>query len=182
MATMKSERRGTRLLLQEEVPTREAIVRVLEQAGIDMVFGLPGGYTLPLFNALYDHQRTIRTVLVREESRAGVMAEVYGRLTGRPGVAIGQGAFMLSTGLGVLEAHLSSSPLLLLTDLSDNAPFSHHGPYQSGTGEYGSWDAKQAFAAITKLTMVATSGPKRCSARNWPLSTPSAASEDRWRS
>ena len=160
MATMKSERRGTRLLLQEEVPTREAIVRVLEQAGIDMVFGLPGGYTLPLFNTLYDHQRTIRTVLVREESRAGVMAEVYGRLTGRPEVAIGQGAFMLSTGLGVLEAHLSSSPLLLLTDLSDNAPFSHHGPYQSGTGEYGSWDAKQAFAAITKLTMVATSGPQ----------------------
>ena len=160
MATMRSERRGTRPLLQEEVPTREAIVRVLEQAGIDMVFGLPGGYTLPLFNALYDHQRTIRTVLVREESRAGVMAEVYGRLTGRPGVAIGQGAFMLSTGLGVLEAHLSSSPLLLLTDLSDNAPFSQHGPYQSGTGEYGSWDAKQAFAAITKLTMVATSGPQ----------------------
>lgn len=158
MAQSMSERRGARPLLQEEVSPSEAIVRVLEQAGIDIVFGLPGGYTGSIFNALYDHQTTIRTVLVREESRAGVMAEVYGRLTGKPGVAIGQAAFIVNTSLGVLEAHLSSSPLLLLTDLSDHAPFSHHGPYQSGTGEYGSWDAKQAFAAITKLTMVAT-GP-----------------------
>ena len=59
-----------------------------------MVFGIPGGNTGALFNALYDHQSTIRTVLVREESRAGVMAEVYGRLTGKPGVAIGQAAFL----------------------------------------------------------------------------------------
>src|SRR2546422_9457233 len=118
MATMRSERRGTRLLLQEEVPTREAIVRVLEQAGIDMVFGLPGGYTLPLFNALYDHQRTIQTVLVREESRAGVIAVVYGRLTGRPGVAIGQDALILSTGLGLIDAPLSTSSLVLLPSRS----------------------------------------------------------------
>jgi acetolactate synthase-1/2/3 large subunit len=160
MTKTTSERRVARPLLQEEAPTREAVVRVLEQAGIDMVFGIPGGFTLPIFNALYDHKSTIRTVLVREESRAGVMAEVYGRLTGKPGVAIGQAAFMLNTGMGALEAHLSSSPMLLLTDLSDQAPFSQHGPYQSGTGEYGSWDAKQAFAAITKLAMVAASSPQ----------------------
>ncbi|MBI3303232.1 MAG: thiamine pyrophosphate-binding protein, partial [Deltaproteobacteria bacterium] len=158
MAQGTSERRVARRLLHEDVSPSEAIVRVLEQAGIDMVFGIPGGYTGALFNALYDYQKTIRTVLVREESRAGVMAEVYGRLTGKPGVAIGQGAFMMSTSLGVLEAHLSSSPMLLLADLTDHAPFSHHGPYQSGAGEYGSWDAKQAFAAISKLTLVATSG------------------------
>jgi len=67
------------------------------------------------------------------------MAEVYGRLTGKPGVAIGQGAFLANASLGAIEAHLSSSPMLLLADLSDNAPFSQQGPYQSGTGEYGSW-------------------------------------------
>ena len=152
------ERRPARSFLTEEVSPSEAIVRVLEQAGIDMVFGIPGGNTGALFNALYDHKRSIRAVLVREESRAGVMAEVYGRLTGKPGVAIAQAAFMVHASLGAIEAHLSSSPMLILTDLSDHAPFSLHGPYQSGVGEYGSWDAKQTFSGMTKLTLVATSG------------------------
>ena len=108
----------TKKLLQEEVSVPEAIVRVLEEAGIDMVFGMPGGNTLLIYDALYSHQSTIRTVLVRHESLAGIMAQVYGRLTGKPGVAIGQGAFMLANALlGVLEAHAGSSPMLLLTDL-----------------------------------------------------------------
>jgi acetolactate synthase-1/2/3 large subunit len=144
-----------RRLLAEEISVPEAIVRVLEEAGIDMVFGIQGGNVKYLFDALYDHRSTIRTVLVRHESLAGVMAEIYGRLTGKPGVAIGQGAFMLTNGLlGTLEAHLGSSPMLLLADLSDNAPFSHHAPYQAGTGEYGTWDARQSFAGVSKLTMV----------------------------
>ena len=114
------------------------------------------GNTIPLFNVLYDHQSTIRVVLVREEARAGVMADVYGRLTGKPGVAIGQAAFLVHASLGAIEAHVSSSPTLLLTDLSDQGVFSHHGPYQAGTGEYGTWDARQTFPAITKETLVAT--------------------------
>ncbi len=145
------------LLLDREVSPGEGIVTVLEQAGIDHVFGMPGGLTGRIFDALYDHASTIRTVLVREESRAGVMAEVYGRLTGRPGVAIGQGAFMVHSSLGAIEGHMASSPMLLLADLSDNAPFSHHGPYQAGTGEYGTWNAPQAFGGFTKAVFVATS-------------------------
>jgi len=142
-------------LLQEEVSVCEAIMRVLEEVGVDMVFGIAGGNTGRFFHALYFHQSTIRTVLVRHESLAGVMAEVYGRLTGKPGVAIGQGAFMISNGLtGLIEAHLGSSPMLILTDLSDQAPYSHHAPYQSGTGEYGAFDAKQIFGGLTKFTMV----------------------------
>ena len=146
----------TKRLLKEEVSVAEAIVRVLEEAGIDLVFGLPGGNMRKyLFDALYDHQTSIRTVLVRHESLAGVMAEVYGCLTGKPGVAIAQGAFMLANGLlGAVVAHLGCSPMLLLCDLSDGAPFSHHGNYQSGTGEHGTWDAKQSFAGVTKATMV----------------------------
>ena len=62
---------------------------MLEEAGIDMVFGMPGGNVIALFDALYDHQVTIRTVLARDESLASVMAEAYGRLTGKPGVVIG---------------------------------------------------------------------------------------------
>jgi len=144
----------TERLLQGEVTVPEAIARVLEEAGIDMVFGMPGGDARLIFDALYDHRSTIRTVLVRQESLAGVMAEVYGRLTGKPGVAIGQGAFILSYAmLGTLEAYLGSSPMLLMTDLSDSAPFSHHAPYQAGTGEYRTWDARQSFAGVTKTTM-----------------------------
>jgi acetolactate synthase-1/2/3 large subunit len=158
MATTTVHRRAARPLLDEEVSPSEAIVRVLEQAGISLVFGMPGGNMGAVFNALYDHRETVRSVLVREEARAGVMAEVYGRLTGRPGVVIAQGAFLANVTLGAIEGHLSSSPMLLLGDLSDHAPYSIHAPYQSGAGEYGTWDAKQLFAAITKQTMVAYNG------------------------
>jgi len=145
----------TESVFQEDISVPEAIARVLEEAGIDMVFGMPGGNAMRIFDALYDHRATIRTVLVRQESLAGVMAETYGRLTGKPGVALGQGAFILSNALlGTLEAHLGCSPMLLMADLSDHSPFSHHAPYQSGTGEYGTWDAKRSFEGVTKETMV----------------------------
>ncbi|MHA1165595.1 MAG: thiamine pyrophosphate-binding protein, partial [Alphaproteobacteria bacterium] len=115
----------TEKLLDQEVSATEGIVRVLEDAGIEMVFGIAGGNMGTLYDALYDHQETIRTVLVRHEQLASVMAEVYGRLTGKPGVAIGQGIFILANGLlGTIEAQMGSSPMLLLTDLSDVAPFS----------------------------------------------------------
>jgi len=44
--------------------------------------------------------------------------------------------------------------MLLMADLSDSSPFSHHAPYQSGTGEYGTWDAKRSFEGVTKETMM----------------------------
>ena len=138
-------------LISEKTRTADAILQVLEEAGIDMVFGIAGGHTGRLFGALAGHQNTIRTLSVREESLAGVMAEIYGRLTGKPGVIIGQGPWVLGNGLiGTIEAHLSSSPMLLLTDFSDTPDFDLHGPYQAGTGDYGAWDARQAFGGVTK--------------------------------
>lgn len=146
---------GTQKLLNEEVSVAEGILLALEDAGIDMVFGIAGGNMGRLYDALYDHQADIRAVLVRHEQLASVMAEVYGRLTGNPGVAIGQGAFMLSNALlGTLEAQMGSSPMLLLTDLSDQAPFSHHAPYQGGTGEYGTFDTRKTLEGATKYTTV----------------------------
>jgi len=146
---------SVRTWTDEEVKVAEGVVRVLEEAGIDLVFGMSGGNVKFFFDALIDHQSKIRTILVRHESLAGVMAEVYGRLTGKPGVAIGQGAFMLCNSLlGVLEGHLGSSPMLLIADVSDNAPFTHHAPYQAGTGDYGTWDAKVSFSGVTKATFL----------------------------
>jgi acetolactate synthase I/II/III large subunit len=146
-------------LLQDEVSVPRAIARVLEETGIDLIFGIPGGRTGAIFDALYDYRDSIRTVLVREEGLAAVMADVYGRLTGKPGVAMGQGAFLLTnSGMGILEALLAGSPMLLLSDLSDGAPFSHHGPYQAGTGDYGTWDAKTTIGGYTKQVFVAREG------------------------
>ncbi len=143
-------------LLDEEVRGAEGIVRALEGAGIDMVFGIAGGSMGRLYDALYDHQDRIRAVLVRHEQLASVMAEVYGRLTGKPGVCIGQGIFILANGLlGTLEAHLGASPMLVLTDFSDGHPYSQHAPYQSGTGDYGAADSRQALAAVTKHSVAA---------------------------
>ena len=143
-------------LLDESVPVPEAIVRVLEEAGIEFVFGMPGGRTGQIFNALYDHKSSIRAVLVREEGLGAVMADVYGRLTGKPGVAMGQGAFMLTNaGMGIVEGFLAGTPMLILSDLSDGSPFSHHGPYQAGTGDYGTWDARATISGYTKEVFVA---------------------------
>jgi len=46
---------SAKLLLNSEVSIPEAILRVLEEAGVDMVFGIPGGQTGSIFNALYHH-------------------------------------------------------------------------------------------------------------------------------
>jgi acetolactate synthase-1/2/3 large subunit len=142
-------------LLTEDVRASEGVVQALVTAGVDTVFGMPGGSTVMIYDALYDHRDEIRSVLVREEARAGVMAEVYGRLTGRPGVCIGQGAFLVHASLGAIEAKLSASPMLLLGDLSDNVPYTLHGPYQSGAGSYGSWDAVSVFRGMCKEVFVA---------------------------
>jgi acetolactate synthase I/II/III large subunit len=138
-------------MLTEEEPAADLVGRVLQEAGIEYVFGISGGHTGRIIQGFRKYQNSLRMVLVREESLAGVMAEVYGRLTRKPGVMIGQGPWVLGNGLiGTLEAYLSSSPMLLLTDFSDATPLHLHAPYQQATGDYGSWDARRAFSGVTK--------------------------------
>ena len=143
-------------MLTEELPARVLVARVLAEAGIEYVFGISGGHTGRIISGLAQVQNQVRMVTVREESLAGVMAEVYGRLTRKPGVMIGQGPWVLGNGLiGTLEAYLSSSPMVLLTDFSDAPHFQMHAPYQQATGDYGSWDARRAFGGVTKQVMQA---------------------------
>src|SRR6201994_4642460 len=138
-------------MLTEAEPVGDLIGRVLHEAGIEYVFGISGGHTGRIIAGLSKYQNSVRMVTVREESLAGVMAEVYGRLTRKPGVIIGQGPWVLGNGLiGTMEALLSASPMLLLTDFSDSPGFNLHGPYQAGTGDYGVWNARQAFGGVTK--------------------------------
>lgn len=131
-----------RTSIQAEKSTMDAVVQVLEEADVEYVFGVPGGYMMKLYDSLANS--SIKPILTRHEQIASIMAEVYGRLTGKPGIFTSQGAWAVSNGLmGAVEAIQGSSPMVMLTDMTDNAPYSHHGSYQTGTGEYGSYDVKK---------------------------------------
>ncbi len=70
-------------MIPDEIDVPHAVVRVLEEAGIPFVFGMPGGDTGRIFDALYD-STTVQTILVRHEQVGSIMAEMCGRLTGKP--------------------------------------------------------------------------------------------------
>ena len=135
----------------------ELIVQFLKEAGIDAVFGIPGGGTGQIFSHLVGMEGTINTYLVRHEQTAAIMADAYARATGKPAVIMGQGLFMGSNAaFGIMEAMLSSSPMLVLTDTSDGG-VGQHPANQSGAGEYGSIDLHNIFRSMTKYTTLATS-------------------------
>ena len=93
----------------------DAILRSLEAEGVDVVFGLPGGAILPLYDA-FARGTTVRHVLARHEQGAGHMAEGYARASGRAGVAIatsGPGATNLVT--PIADAWMDSTPLVCIT-------------------------------------------------------------------
>lgn len=92
----------------------KALLELLEQQGVDVMFGIPGGTTMPVYDDLLDSN--IRHVLVRHEQCAAHMADGYARATGRIGVCIstsGPGATNLVT--GVATAYIDSSPILVIT-------------------------------------------------------------------
>lgn len=134
----------------------QQVVETLVEAGIDHVFGIPGGATGAIFNALRTKQDKIRVILCRHEQHASIMADVYGRLTGKPAVLIGQGAFIgTSGGFGIMEAYLSHSPMLVITDTSDSGMW-QLGTNQAVSGEYGTADLPSILRAMTKYTTLAT--------------------------
>lgn len=134
----------------------ELIVQLLEEAGIEYVFGIPGGGTGQIYNLLVGKEDRIKAILCRHEQTAAIMADVYGRATGKPAVVMGQGLFIGSNAsFGIMEAMLSSSPMLVLTDTSDGGS-AQHPANQSGAGEYGSIDLPTIIKSMTKYTTLAT--------------------------
>ena len=92
----------------------QALIRALELEGVDVMFGLPGGAILPVYDPIIDS--SIRHILVRHEQGAGHMAEGFAHATGRPGVAMvtsGPGATNIVTPL--CDAHMDSVPLVVIT-------------------------------------------------------------------
>ncbi|MBW2091087.1 MAG: thiamine pyrophosphate-binding protein, partial [Deltaproteobacteria bacterium] len=130
---------------------------ILIDAGIDHVFGLPGGGTGVFFDALVDKKDKIRTVLARHEGGAACMADVYGRLTGKPAVLMGQGLWIgTSGGFGIVESYLAGVPMLIICDVSDYSSLPQFGPYQNSTGEYGAINLPNMMRSMTKYTTYAT--------------------------
>jgi acetolactate synthase I/II/III large subunit len=129
---------------------------VLIEAGIDHVFGMPGGGTLPLWGALADKKDKIRALLAWHEGGAACMADMYGRLTGKPGVLMGQGLWIgTSGGYGMVESYLAGVPMVAICDVSDYNALSQFGPYQNATGDYGAVDLRNIFRSMTKFTTYA---------------------------
>ncbi|MGH9065090.1 MAG: acetolactate synthase large subunit [Acidimicrobiales bacterium] len=92
----------------------QALVKSLEAEGVDVMFGLPGGAILPVYDPILDS--SIRHILVRHEQGAGHAAEGYAHVTGRPGVAIvtsGPAATNIVTAL--CDAYMDSVPLVCVT-------------------------------------------------------------------
>jgi|TARA_B110000503_G_C7169705_1_gene423720 acetolactate synthase I/II/III large subunit len=97
-----------------EMTGATALVKGLEAAGVDVMFGLPGGAILPAYDPIFDS--TIRHILVRHEQGAGHAATGYAQVTGRAGVCIatsGPGATNLVTPL--MDAAMDSVPLVAIT-------------------------------------------------------------------
>jgi len=93
----------------------DAVLRSLEAEGVEVMFGLPGGAILPLYDAMA-RGTTVRHVLARHEQGAGHMAEGYARASGRTGVAVatsGPGATNLVT--PIADAWMDSTPLVCIT-------------------------------------------------------------------
>ncbi|WP_049927887.1 thiamine pyrophosphate-binding protein [Halopiger goleimassiliensis] len=129
--------------------TASALVETLEQLGVEYVFGYPGGRVIELFEHLPDSE--VDVVRPRDEREASVMAETYGRLTGRPGVLTGQGPWIGSLGsIGQMEARLSSSPMVVLTEASERGEYSTLAPYQQSRGDYGGLSLPDILDGVAK--------------------------------
>ncbi len=119
----------------------EALVKALEHEGVDVMFGLPGGAILPVYDPIIES--SIRHVLVRHEQGAGHMAEGYAHATGRPGVAMvtsGPAATNMVTPL--CDAFLDSVPMVCITGQV---------PYASiGTDAFQECDTTGITMAVTK--------------------------------
>jgi acetolactate synthase-1/2/3 large subunit len=101
--------------MSQQMTGAQALVAALESAGVDTVFGIPGGAIIPAYDPLFDSHQ-IRHVLVRHEQGAGHAASGYAYATGRVGVCMatsGPGATNLVT--PIADAYMDSVPIVAIT-------------------------------------------------------------------
>ncbi|MCL1939678.1 MAG: thiamine pyrophosphate-binding protein [Desulfovibrionaceae bacterium] len=137
--------------------TYERLVDTLIESGVTRAFTLPGlGITWSL-PAWHQRRKELDLVLCRSEQTASIMAQATGRITGKPGVFLGQGPWVASTGqFGIIEAAFAGTPMLIITDTSDYNGYGMYGCYQSMTGGYGALDIQSVLRQVTKYCAYAT--------------------------
>ncbi len=100
----------------EPIDGAQALIKTLDELGIEIIFGYSGGAALPIFDALETVESNIKFVLSRHEQGACHMADGYGRATGKPAVVLvtsGPGAGNTVTGL--MTAQMDSVPMILIS-------------------------------------------------------------------
>lgn len=131
-----------------QIPVSQALVRFLEQLGVQCIFGIPGSHILPVYDGIYDSP--IRSVLVKHEQAAAFMAGGHARMTGGVGACIttaGPGATNLVT--GIASAYTDNLPVIAITGEAPTHIFGKGG-LQESSGEGGSVDQVALFAGITR--------------------------------
>ncbi|HEY1135699.1 MAG TPA: acetolactate synthase large subunit [Nocardioides sp.] len=126
----------------------QSLVKSLESAGVDTIFGIPGGCILPAYDPLMDSTQ-IRHILVRHEQGAGHAAQGYAAATGRVGVCMatsGPGATNLVT--PIADAHMDSVPLVAVTGQVNAAAI--------GTDAFQEADIRGITMPITKHNFLIT--------------------------
>ncbi len=131
----------------KEITGAQSLVNALEHIGVDVMFGIPGGAVLPLYDPIY-HSK-IRHILVRHEQGAGHAATGYAQATGRTGVCVatsGPGATNLVT--PIADAQMDSVPLVLITGQVPSAAI--------GTDAFQEADIRGITMPITKHNYLIT--------------------------
>jgi acetolactate synthase-1/2/3 large subunit len=134
--------------MSERMTGAQSLVRSLEAAGVDTVFGIPGGAILPAYDPLMDSAQ-IRHILARHEQGAGHAAQGYAQVTGRVGVCMatsGPGATNLVT--PIADAHMDSVPLVAITGQVPSAAI--------GTDAFQEADISGITMPITKHNYLVT--------------------------
>ena len=132
----------------EQITGADSLVRSLEAADVDVVFGIPGGAILPAYDPLMDSTK-VRHILVRHEQAAGHAAEGYAAATGRVGVCMatsGPGATNLVT--PIADAHMDSVPMVAITGQVPSAAI--------GTDAFQEADIRGITMPITKHNFLIT--------------------------
>jgi len=128
---------------EDKVKGAEVLVQMLLEYKVEVIFGVPGDTSLPLYEALYDAAPKIRHVMARDERSASFMADAYARNAHKPGICeCPSGAGALYSIPGVAEANASSIPVILFTSDISLA--------DEGKGAITALDHHKLFEPITK--------------------------------
>jgi acetolactate synthase-1/2/3 large subunit len=125
----------------------QALIKALEMEGVEVMFGLPGGAILPVYDPIIDSP--IRHILVRHEQGAGHMAEGYAHATGRPGVCmVTSGPAATNVVTPLCDAYMDSVPMVCITG---QVPFA-----AIGTDAFQECDTVGITRSVTKHNELVT--------------------------